>query len=67
MTPGEMVRNEIKRSGMTIKEVSIHTGVKYQSIQRFTSGKGNVSVYDYLALCYFLGLDPLGDGHLDLS
>lgn len=67
MTPGKMVRNEIKQRGLTINAVSDRTGVKYQSLQRFTSGRGDISIYDYLEVCRFLGLDPLGDGGLDLS
>jgi len=57
-----MIRNEIKRRGMTIKAVSARTGVKYQSLQRFTSGRGLVSAFDYIKLCRFLRLDPLGHG-----
>lgn len=60
MTPEEMVKNEIKRRGMTLRTVSDRAGVKYSALQPSMSGARELRADEYLRLCALLELDPRG-------
>lgn len=58
MKPEEMIAEEIKRRGMTLKTVSDRAAVKYSALQPSVKGKRKLRTDEYLRLCALLELDP---------
>ena len=53
-----MVQSAIQERGMTIREVSIKTGIPYYKLQISLNGKRHLRVEEFLTLCALLKLDP---------
>lgn len=60
MTPEQMIAEEIKRRGMTIRTASTRAEVKYSCLQPSLKGKRELWADEYLRLCVLLDLDPRG-------
>ena len=60
MTPEQMIENEINERGMTLKAVSIKTGIPYSRLQPSMRGRRELRADEYLRLCALLNLDPRG-------
>ena len=54
----EKIANAIKEAGMTIKAVSVKTGIPYSRLQPSLKGLREFRVDEYLTLCAFFGVDP---------
>lgn len=53
-----IISNAIKEAGMTVKAVSIKTGIPYGRLQPSVKGNRELRVDEYLALCALLKVDP---------
>lgn len=60
MNPEIFVKNAIKSSGMTMKAVSERTNIKYGILESCVNGRRELRADEYLAICSFFKLDPLG-------
>ena len=60
MTPERMIDMEIKDRGMTIKAVSIRTGIPYSKLQPSMRGRRELRADEYMKLCALLDVDPRG-------
>lgn len=60
MTPEKMVENAIRERGMTLKAVSIKTGISYSRLQPSMRGRRELRADEYIALCGLLNLEPRG-------
>lgn len=55
----DVIAQVIKARGMTLVHVSRKTGVKYSKLQPSMQGRRELRADELLAVCAFLGLDPL--------
>lgn len=53
-----IIAESIKESGMTIKAVSIKTGIPYGRLQPSVSGPRELRADEFLRLCALFGIDP---------
>lgn len=53
-----VIADAIKQSGMTIKAVSIKTGIPYGQLQPSMKGNRDLRADEFLSLCALLKLDP---------
>ena len=60
MNPEIFVKNAIKSSGMTMKAISERTNIKYGILESCVNGRREFRADEYLILCSFFNLDPLG-------
>ena len=58
MTPEQMIRDTVKKRGMTIKAVSEQAGVRYSCLQPSLQGRRELRADEYLKICGLLGIDP---------
>lgn len=65
MTPEMYVEKAIKDAGMTLKAVSVRSGVPYSKLQPSVRGRRELRADEYLSVCAILGLDPRG--HLNAA
>lgn len=56
--PEEKIANAIKEAGMTIRAVSIKTGIPYGQLQPSLKGAREFRADEYLTLCALLNVDP---------
>lgn len=52
------IAETIKESGMTIKAVSVKTGIPYGRLQPSVKGNRELRADEYLKLCALFRLDP---------
>lgn len=55
----DVIAQVIKARGMTLVYVSRKTGVKYSKLQPSMQGRRELRADELLAVCAFLGLDPM--------
>ena len=53
-----VIASTIKESGMTIRAVSIKTGIPYGQLQPSMKGNRDLRADEFLRLCALLNLDP---------
>ena len=53
-----IVAAAIKESGITIRAVSVKTGIPYGRLQPSVNGNRELRADEYLALCALLKIDP---------
>ena len=58
LKPEQKIANAIKEAGMTIKAVSVKTGIPYSPLQPSLKGLREFRADEYLTLCAFFGVDP---------
>ena len=58
MSPEERIAQKVKDSGMTIRAVSVKTGVAYSHLQPSLKGVRELRADEYIKLCAFFGVDP---------
>ena len=60
MNPQIFIKSAIKESGMTMKAVSQKTNIKYAILEACVNGRREFRADEYLTLCSFFHLDPIG-------
>ena len=59
MTMEQKLSTYIKGQGMIVKHVALKTGIPYQKLQAALLGTRKIKAEEFIAVCSFLGVDPL--------
>lgn len=54
----KVLDERIYRTGMSIRQVAERSNMHRTAVTRLTSGKSNIELVEFLALCKTLGLNP---------
>ena len=57
MTARNMIQEQVKKNGMTLKELSRRTGIPYHRVRKAIGGESKIMAYDFLAYCKVLNFD----------